>query len=215
MNRSALALLLLPSLLVPARSGLAQTQPPAPTPLPPNGWRIDMTHSELTFRIRHLVSRVRGSFREWSGVIVTNPDSLNAGSVEVTIQAASIFTNNDRRDADLRSGNFFSVDTFPTLTFKSRKVDVTGTQIRIEGDLTIRNVTKPVVLEGEYLGLTKEQRGRERIGFDVSTKINRLDWGVTWNRAAEGGGVLLGDDVEITIAVAAVRGGGQRQGGSD
>lgn len=171
----------------------------------PIAYRIDPVHSELTFRIRHLVSRVTGTFERWQGTITVVPGQWDAGQVAVTIDAASISTNNERRDNDLRSDNFFDVATYPSLTFTSTRVEATGTALRIFGDLTIRGITKPVVLDGEYTGATAAGTPNERLGFQASTKINRLDFGVTWNRIAEGGGALLGDEVTIEMAIAAVR----------
>ena len=166
-------------------------------------WQIDPSHSDISFRIRHFVSRVRGTFNEWSGTIVGDPGNWTHGSVNVTIQAASIDTRQDRRDADLKSDNFFDVAKYPTITFKSTGVTVKGDSIRISGELSMHGVSKPVVLEGSYLGL--EPGNRPRIGFEARTTINRLDYGVTWNRVVEGGGVMLGDDVEIEIAIEAYR----------
>jgi polyisoprenoid-binding protein YceI len=189
------------SLATPVR---AQDASPAADTGPSNSWQIDASHSELSFRIRHFVSKVRGTFGTWRGTIVADPQQLADGSVEITIDARTIDTNHERRDADLRSDNFFDVETHPEITFKSRSVQVKDNAITIEGDLTMRGVTKPVTLTGEYLGATQDNRGRRRIGFEASTVINRLDWGLTWNRVAEGGGVMLGDDVEIAVVVAAV-----------
>lgn len=166
-------------------------------------WNIDTTHSELTFRIRHLVSRVRGTFREWEGVIVADPANLQEGTVNVTIQTASIFTNNEQRDEHLRSADFFDAANHPTITFRSRRVEVEGAAVRVIGDLTIRGTTREVVLEGETLGVDDAGNGQRVVGFEVGTRINRLDYGVRWNRGAEGGGVILGDDVDIAIVVAA------------
>lgn len=178
---------------------------PAPLVAQAPTWRIDASHSELTFRIRHYVTKVRGTFAKWEGTITADPKAMGQGAVAVTIDAASIDTNNERRDADLRSSNFFATDSFPTLTFKSSKVDVQGSALKIHGDLTIRGITKPVVLEGSFVGVTKDAQGRERIGFEANTTINRLDHKVTWNRAIEGGGLMLGDEVEINITIEAVR----------
>ena len=139
-----------------------------------------------------------------SGTISAVPGQWDSGQVEVVIEAASIDTRNARRDDDLRSKNFFEVDSFPTITFRSTGVTVAGDRIRLAGELTMRGITRPVTLEGEFLGTTGAGP-RERIGFEAETTINRLDWGVTWNRAVEGGGVLLGDDVTIAITIAAVR----------
>jgi len=176
----------------------AQTQEDTPV------WRIDRTHSELTFRIRHLVSRVSGGFADWGGTLVVDPANLADGSVEVTIHTASITTQNERRDADLRSERFFDVARFPAITFKSTSIDMKGSDIQVYGNLTIRDVTRPVVLVGEYIGRTGVGT-QERLGFEASIKLDRMDYGVTWNRVAEGGGTLLGDEVTISIAIAAVR----------
>ncbi|HXE57969.1 MAG TPA: YceI family protein [Gemmatimonadales bacterium] len=184
---------------------------PAPGPVPPADtvkaarWRIDVTHSELRFRIRHLVSRVTGTFTDWEGTIVADPTDLAGGSVSVTIRTKSIDTNHERRDAHLRSADFFHADSAPTITFRSTRVEQEGERIRVVGELTIRGTTRPVVLEGRYLGVAKGPGGRDRIGFEASTRLNRLDYGVSWNRAAEGGGVVLGDEVDVDIVVAAVR----------
>lgn len=167
-------------------------------------WRIDASHSELTFRVRHLVSRVSGSFGEWSGSIVTEPNQFGQGSVQVAIKTASIHTGNTRRDEHLRSDDFFDAAQHPEITFRSRRVEVNGQDIRVHGDLTMRGVTKPVVLEGKYLGATKDGQGRERIGFEAETRINRHDFGVSWNNLVEGSAVV-GEEVTISMVVAAVR----------
>ncbi|HEX9937965.1 MAG TPA: YceI family protein [Longimicrobium sp.] len=196
------SLLLLPALLLGA-NGPAPAAAPAPV-APPVTWQIDVTHSELTFRIRHLVSRVNGTFGQWKGSIVADPANLSGGSVNVEIQTASIDTRNERRDTHLRSGDFFDAAGHPTITFASTRVQAQrGGALKIHGNLTIRGVTKPVVLDGRMLAVGGTP-GRRRIGFEASTKINRMDYNVTWNRAAEGGGAVLGDEVDITIAVEAV-----------
>lgn len=170
----------------------------------PVSYRIDVSHSRLVFKIRHIVSKVEGRFDKWNGTIVTEPDDFSKGSVEVSIETASINTNNPGRDSDLRSGNFFHADSFPSITFKSTRVEAKGTAVKVFGILTMRGVSKPVVLDGEFIGRQGSGPG-ERIGFDASTKINRLDYGVSWNRAIEGGGALLGDEVTIEMSIAAVR----------
>ncbi len=191
-------------------------QAPAPAPprpqqaasrpeLPPNVWAIDKSHSELSFRIRHFMSRVGGTFRDWKGTVTVDDTARwENGSIDVAIQTASIFTDNDRRDADLRSSNFFAADSFPTITFRSTRIERTGDKARIHGDLTMRGVTKPVVLEGEFLGMQKTGNVM-RAGFSASTTINRLDYGIAWNRVVEGGGVTLGDDVTIELAIEVVK----------
>jgi len=166
-------------------------------------WNIDVAHSEITFRIRHFMSRVSGTFTDWSGTIQADPNNWAGGSVTTAINVASIDTRNDRRDADLRSGRFFNVDSFPTITFVSTSVIQRGDSLTISGDLTMRGVTKPVVLKGAVLGVMPGER--PRAGFEVTTTVNRLDYGVVYNRVLEGGGTMLGDDVEIRINVEALR----------
>jgi polyisoprenoid-binding protein YceI len=201
------------SLAVAVTAGAQQQAPAqpaaaaaAPAPADPNAWRIDPGHSDISFSIRHFVSRVRGTFGKWAGTIIVDTTDVTKGSVDVTIQAPSIDTQNENRDSDLRSANFFEVEKFPTITFRSTKVEGRKDDLTVTGDLTIRGVTKPVVLKGRYLGVTPpDQRGTRRIGFEASTMINRLDFGVTWNRAVEGGGVMLGDDVRIDIVIEAMK----------
>lgn len=192
-------------LLLLAAVALLQSAAPSEAVAQAATWQIDATHSELSFRIRHYLTRVRGTFSKWSGSVIADPKALNQGSVAVTIDAKSIDTNDERRDNHLRSPDFFATDSFPTLSFKSSKVEVKGESIKVYGDLTMRGITKPVVLEGTYNGVAKDAQGKERIGFEATTKINRLDHKVTWNRALEGGGAMLGDEVEISIQIEAVR----------
>lgn len=182
----------------------AAAQAPEADASTPATWRIDTSHSELSFQIRHLLSRVRGSFGEWSGTIVADPANLSTGSVVVEISTRTIDTNNARRDADLRSDDFFDAEAHPTITFRSSSVETDGERIRLLGDLTIRGVTRPVVLEGDYLGSMRDGQGRERIGFEAEATIDRHDFGISWNRVVEGVN-LLGDEVKIVIAVQAVR----------
>ena len=192
------SLFLAPALLV----GGGTTPPPAPAAAPVT-WQIDASHSEVTFRVRHLVSRVRGGFNDFSGTIVADPGDLSTGTVQVDIKTASIDTNNERRDTHLRSADFFDAATHPSITFRSTRVEATGRTLKVHGNLTIRGVTKPVVLEGQMLevgGLA----GKRRIGFEASATVNRMDYGVSWNRAAEGGGAVLGDEVQITLNIEAV-----------
>ena len=186
----------------------AQAAPPAQAgaPVDPAAWRIDKNHSELSYQIRHFMSKVRGTFRDWKGTVtLPDPARWENASINVEIQTASIFTDNERRDADLRSSNFFAADSFPTMTFKSTRIERSGDAGKIYGDLTIRGVTKPVVLEGKFLGLQNNANGSQRLGFEAATTINRLDYGVKWNRAVEGGGVMLGDEVKIDIFIEAMR----------
>ena len=194
------AALLIPALTVPV------ARPSTPVPAAPAVWNIDKGHSSVNFQIRHFVSKVRGAFADFKGTITADPDSWEHAQIDVEIATASITTHNDRRDADLRSPNFFAVDTFPTMTFKSTKIERKGDAAKIYGTLTMRGVTRAVVLDGQFNGIQKGSgQATDRVGFDASTTINRLDYGVKWNRAVEGGGVMLGDEVKIEINVEAVR----------
>lgn len=168
-------------------------------------WTVDPVHSEVSFKVRHFVTKVPGTFTQWTGEILTDPAKLSGGSVAVAIQAASISTKNDRRDTHLRSADFLAVDSFPTITFKSTKVEATGSALRVIGDLTIRGVTKSVVLQGEFGGtFGPAEAGKQKIGFSASTKINRLEYGLRWNRLVEGVN-MLGDEVEIILNIEATR----------
>ena len=206
--KHSFALLLALSIALSAAVAGAQGTPPAAqqAPLPPNAWRIDKSHSELSFQIRHLVSRVRGTFREWEGTItVDDPAKWEQAAINVKIRTASIFTDNDRRDAHLRTSDFFLADSFPEITFRSIRIERDGDSAKIHGMLTMRGVTRAVVLDGQFLGRQQTGNGTERVGFEASTTINRLDYGVAWNRAVEGGGATLGDDVKIELTIAATR----------
>lgn len=187
-----------------ATAAPAQTTAGAPAQAAADSWRIDRSHSELTFSVRHMVSRVRGQFNNWSGSITGDLDAWESAVVEVTIDASSIDTNHERRDADLRGVDHFEVEKYPTITFKSTRIERDGDRLRMAGDLTMRDVTRSVVLEGQLTG-TAQDRGRTRAGFEASTTINRKDFGLVWNRVVEAGGWLIGEEVKIEISVAAVR----------
>jgi polyisoprenoid-binding protein YceI len=202
---SMFAPLLALSLITPVLGAKHRTAPACRVDSSLIVWAIDKTHSELSFRIRHMVSRVRGTFTDWDGRITGAPGRWAEGSVQVNIRTASIATNNDRRDNHLRSPDFFDAANYPEMTFRSTRVEFQGEEASVAGDLTIRGVTRPVILRGHFLGLQRGPDGKERVGFDATTRINRLDYGVSWNRAVEGGGALLGDEVDIEVVVAAVR----------
>lgn len=167
-------------------------------------FNIDKGHSELTFRIRHIMSRVSGTFTDWKGSIVGDPATWSGASTEIIIQTASVDTRLEKRDAHLKTADFFDAANHPQITFRSTSVTVAGNAITLNGDLTIRGVTRPVTLKGEYLG-TSGEGAKQRVGFHVTGSINRMDYGVAWNRDMETGGVLLGDDVDLDISVEAVR----------
>ena len=169
-------------------------------------WTIDESHSEVGFAVKHLmVSTVRGSFRRVTGTIKVDRENPAASSVEAVIDATSIETRQEQRDAHLRSPDFFDVEKYPTLTFKSTKVDVVGDgELKVYGDLTIRDVTKQVVLAVEQAGRSKDPWGGERTGFSATTKINREEFGLTWNAALETGGVLVANEIKISLEIEAI-----------
>jgi polyisoprenoid-binding protein YceI len=170
-------------------------------------WNLDAAHSGIHFSVRHMVfAKVRGKFATWSGKVELDPQNLTRGSVEVEIEAASIDTGVADRDNHLRSHDFFDVATFPKLRFKSTKVEKTaGDRYRVQGELTIRDVTRPVVLDAEYGGEAKDPWGNQRVAFTATTSIDRKDFGLTWNQALEAGGVLVGERVDIEVEVQAVK----------
>ena len=159
-----------------------------------------MAHSQIGFKVRHLgISNVRGVFGEYDATVTMDGDNLETMEATATIQVGSIDTNNDRRDEHLRSDDFFSAETFPTMTFESTGVaNVDGSSFDLMGNLTIRDVTKEVVLKAEFLGMA-EAMGGMRAGMEARTKINRMDYGLQWNRLTEAGGVMVSSDVEIII----------------
>jgi polyisoprenoid-binding protein YceI len=189
------------AVLVPT---ILASAPASPSVTAPAVWTIDNTHSGVGFQIRHFVSKVRGKFKDVKGTITADESAWQNAMVDVEISTASISTDNDRRDTHLRSPDFFAADSFPTIRFRSTRVERSGDNAKIFGDLTIRGVTKPVVLDGTFTGVMKSAQG-DRVGFEASTTINRLDYGVKWNRAAEAGGAMLGDEVKIEINIEAVR----------
>jgi polyisoprenoid-binding protein YceI len=164
-------------------------------------FQIDNSHSEIQFSVRHMmVSKVRGVFEKWGGEIALNPANPAATTVDITIDAASINTKDAQRDGHLRSADFLNVEQFPTIHFKSTKVELTGDNTaKLHGDLTIVGVSKPVTLNVEYQGNAKSPWGVVSYGFSASTKINREDWGLTWNAALETGGWLVGKEIQIDI----------------
>jgi polyisoprenoid-binding protein YceI len=192
-----------PALLAGQVSRTAQTSSAAAPVSTPSTWKVDPTHSELSFSIRHMVSRVRGQFDTWTGTIIADPTDWSTASVEVVAQTSTIDTNNERRDEDLRSPNHFDADANPTVTFKSTKVTrFAGDSVQVAGNLTIHGITKPVVLRGHFNGMTGSP-GKRRAGFEAETTINRQDFNMTWNRIIEGSS-MLGDEVKIEISIAAV-----------
>jgi len=178
-------------------------------------WQIDPNHSAAQFAVRHLgLSTVRGAFTKVSGTIQFDDKDVSKSSVEVTIDAASVDTRVPDRDKDLRGDHFFDVEKYPTLTFKSTKVEqVEVGKLKVTGDLTIHGVTKQVVLDVEGpTAAVKDPWGNQRAAANASTKINRQDFGVKWNAKMDNGGWVVGDDVAITIDVEMVQKGAPKSG---
>ncbi len=168
-------------------------------------WKIDPSHSVLEFRVRHLFSKVGGTFHDWSGTIEFDGEHITKGKVEVEIQAASIDTRNEKRDAHLRTPDFFDVEKYPTLRFVSTEIEPKGDHYALHGDLTLHGVTKPIVIDFEFLGAGQDPWGNTRAGFSGSTTINRKDFGMVWNKALDKGSVMLGDEVTIELEIEAVK----------
>ncbi|PRY59329.1 polyisoprenoid-binding protein YceI [Knoellia remsis] len=170
---------------------------PTTTQLPAGTWAVDPAHTEVGFVARHLmVSKVRGTFTEVEGTVQAAED-ITKSTVEVTAQIASVNTGSEDRDNHLRSGDFFDAEQWPTMTFRSTSFDGE----KLTGDLTIRDVTKPVTFDVEFGGVGQDPWGNTKAGFEATATVNRKDWGLTWNAAVEGGGVLVSDKITITIDV--------------
>ncbi len=169
-------------------------------------WVIDAAHTNLGFSARHaMVAKVRGSFADFSGSFTIDGADVAASSAELTIQAASIETKNADRDAHLKSADFLDVESFPTVTFVSTAVTVAGNDVTVTGDLTIHGVTKSVDVAYEFVGISQDPWGQTKIGFEGSTKISRKEFGLIWNAALETGGVLVGDEIKLSLDVEATK----------
>jgi len=167
-------------------------------------YQIDPAHSEATFQVRHLITKVRGRFPEFEGTITFAPGDVANSSVVFAIQTRSIDTNQAQRDEHLRSADFFDVEKFPLLTFKSTAVAARGdSQFDVTGELTIRGVTKTIVLPVAYLGAAKDPWGKDKVAFEAEITLNRKDYGLNWNAALETGGFLVGDDVKVSLSIQA------------
>ncbi len=172
-----------------------------------DSWQIDSSHTSVEFTVRHMmISNVKGQFQKTTGTITANGNDPASAKVDVTIDASSVDTRVERRDAHLKSPDFLDVAKFPTITFKSTKVEAVGpNKWTMTGDLTIHGVTRPVVLDVEGSGPPIQVMGHTRAGASATGKIKRSDFGLTWNKALETGGVLVGDDIAISIDVEAVK----------
>jgi len=171
-------------------------------------YQIDPSHSSVVFKVKHLaISSVPGRFGDVSGKFSFDPANVGASSAEARISAGSINTMDTKRDDHLRGDDFLNASKFPAITFKSTKVEkVSDTEFKAIGDLTLHGVTKPVTLDVVYGGSAKDPWGKERAAFEAKTKINRKDFGLTWSKALETGGLVVGDDVQISLEIEGVKG---------
>ena len=166
-------------------------------------WTIDASHSEVGFTVRHLMSKVRGQFRTFEGSLTVGENPLES-SVKATIDLSSVDTRNEQRDGHLKSNDFFSVETTPTMTFESTEIIDRDGELVARGNLTIKDVTKPVDLSLDFLGVGNDPWGGTRAGFEGPTTISRKEWGVDFNIPLEGDKLMIGDKVNVVIAVEAV-----------
>lgn len=176
----------------------------APTSHATEIYAIDNNHSSVTFKVRHLVGKSAGRFDEFSGTIVVDREDLTKSTVEFTIDATSIDTDNEDRDGHLKTEDFLHVEKFPTIMFKSSKIEKAGEgKFSVTGDFTLHGVTKSITLPVDVLGFGPSPWGKGAAGFETSFIINRKDYGIIWNKTLDAGGLMLGDDVEINITIEA------------
>ncbi|MGC2192458.1 MAG: YceI family protein [Candidatus Dormiibacterota bacterium] len=164
-------------------------------------WKVDNAHTSLEFSARHMmVSTVKGHFNQFSGQVEIDPQDLTRSWVKAEIEASSVDTREDRRDEHLRSADFFDVEKFPLITYQSGKIESRGgNKFRVDGELTIKGVTRPIKLEVEFLGMETSPYGFKVAGFEASGKLSREDFGLTWNVALETGGFMVGDEIKLRI----------------
>jgi polyisoprenoid-binding protein YceI len=201
--RGSLAFLLLvsiPSLGTAQASARPSSRPPSTG----SRWVIDPVHSQLDFRVRHLLGYVRGTFVDWYGILVTQDEDWTHGTVNVSAQTSSLNTGNRYRDIDLRSARFFATDSFPQLTFESTGIIATDSTVEIGGILTVKGRSRKVTLNGVFNGITRDPEGHRRIAFEAKTRVNRRDFGMELTEVT-GASSVVGEEVEITIAIEAVR----------
>jgi len=169
-------------------------------------YEIDVVHSHVGFSIRHLViSNIKGHFNDFSGTIDYDENDNTKSSVKVTIKTASIDTDNEDRDAHLKSADFFSVEEYPEITFQSTGVKKTDDGLVLNGKLTLHGVTKETAIPFEMLGKAKDPRGKQRIAFEGYTKLDRKDFGITWNKTMDAGGLVVGNEVKIELQIEAIK----------
>lgn len=170
-------------------------------------WNVDPTHSGIDFTIRHMmIAKVKGSFNSFEATIEADPEDLTTADVQFTVDLNSINTRNDDRDAHLRSADFFDVENQPKMTFQSTEIVKTGDgEYKVTGNLSLHGVTKTETFDVTYEGGGKDPWGNEKVGFSGQGTIKRSDYGLTWNAALETGGVLVGDDVKVSIEIEAAK----------
>jgi polyisoprenoid-binding protein YceI len=169
-------------------------------------WDLDPAHSQIEFAVRHMmVTTVRGQFRKFTAAVDFDEANPERSTVEAHIDASSIETGMEARDAHLKGADFFDAATYPELVFRSTRIARSGDGYKIDGDLTIRGETRPVTLQAEIAGVVPNLQGGRRAAFSASTKISRKAWGLTWNVALESGGFLVGDDIKITMDIAVLQ----------
>jgi polyisoprenoid-binding protein YceI len=167
-------------------------------------WDIDSSHSSIGFAVRHMViAKVHGRFTRFKGALDLDPERLTASKVEAEIETASIDTSDGQRDGHLRSADFFDAEKYPTIEFRSSRLEKAGGDFRLVGDLTLHGVKREIALDVEYGGRGKDPWGGDRVAFTAKTKLDRKDFGLKWNQVLEAGGVLVGETIDVTIEVEA------------
>lgn len=178
----------------------------AGTSLAADKFEIDRTHSSLGFAVRHMVvTKVKGEFNEWTGTILYDDKDITKSSVEVSIKTASIDTKDAKRDEHLKSPDFFDAEKYPDIMFKSKRIEKTEDGLVAVGDLTMRGVTKEIRIPFEFAGTVNDPYGNTRLGLSAKTKLTRQDYGMSWSKKLDAGGLVVGDDVEIGIEVEAIK----------
>jgi len=169
-------------------------------------WSLDPAHSEVTFKVKHMmITNVTGQIKDYTVEVLTGEDAFANAEVTFRGKMSSLTTGNEQRDAHLRSADFFDVEKNEEIIFKSTNYSKSGDEITLEGDLTIRGVTRPITVDVEFTGMGKDPWGNTKAGFSVKGKLNRKDFGLTWNAALESGGVLVGDEVKIVCEIQLIK----------
>jgi polyisoprenoid-binding protein YceI len=193
-----------------AHPTIAATEPQLPAALRGTEWRVDVAHTTVEFRVRHAgVAKVRGVFRDFGGTLAI--DEAGAAQARGTVDLSSLDTRIAARDEHLRSADFFDVEHHPQLTFESTAIEAGGGELRVAGNVTIRGVTRAVELHGELVGTGVDDEGNERIGLELDGSLDRREFGLTWNAAIDGGGLLVGHRVDLHLDVSAIRVAGEEE----